>query len=102
MQDPTVICTIGTEAKLSRETIDKELRQRNVLEASDVLLKSNDVHEDTERLTIIRRLFEAIEEISWKTNPETILFYARHLERTAMYLELLGKEMRERKSITPA
>lgn len=97
MQDPTVICTIGTEAKLARETIDKELRQRNVLEASDVLLKSNDVHEDTERLTIIRRLFEAIEEISWRTNPETILFYARHLERTAMYLELLGKEMRERK-----
>lgn len=97
MQDPTVICTIGTEAKLARETIDKELRQRNVLEANDVLLESNDVHEDTERLTIIRRLFEAIEEISWRTNPETILFYARHLERTAMYLELLGKEMRERK-----
>lgn len=97
MQDPTVICTIGTEAKLARETIDKELRQRNVLEASDVLLKSNDALEDTERLTIIRRLFEAIEEISWRTNPETILFYARHLERTAMYLELLGKEMRERK-----
>lgn len=97
MQDPTVICTIGTKAKLARETVDKELRQRNVLEASDVLLKSNDVHEDTERLTIIRRLFEAIEEISWRTNPETILFYARHLERTAMYLELLGKEMRERK-----
>lgn len=97
MQDPTVICTIGTEAKLARETIDKELRQRNVLEASDVLFKSNDVHEDTERLTIIRRLFEAIEEISWRTNPETILFYARHLERTATYLELLGKELRERK-----
>lgn len=97
MQDPTVICTVGNTARQARKIIDREFRERNVLEESDVQHMSNDTQEDTERLSIIRRLFEAIEEISWRSNPETILFYARHLERTAMYLELLGKEMRDRK-----